>query len=94
MAKKNIDVTGPGVYRFCGNGQGIPGLPHEVTAAQAKELGLLEVLQAAIQNGNYTSATRVAEAADGGSTPPRLATPPPAPPQIETHDLERGERKE
>jgi hypothetical protein len=54
MAKKNIDVTGPGVYRFCAaGGQGIPGLPHEVTAAQAKELGLLEVLQAAIQNGNY-----------------------------------------
>ena len=51
---KKLEVSNASIYRFCAaGGQGIPGLPHEVTAAQAKELGLLEVLQAAIQNGNY-----------------------------------------
>lgn len=53
MAKKQFTMDITGAFRFCGNGQGIPGLPHEVTASQAKELGLLEVLVAAIKNGNY-----------------------------------------
>jgi hypothetical protein len=59
MAKKQkqIEISDNTMYRFCGEGQGIPGLPHEVTAAQAKGLGLLEMLQAAIQNGNYASAS-------------------------------------
>ncbi len=58
-----------GRYRFCGNGQGIPGLPHEVTSAQAAELGLLEVLQAAIQNGNYQLAPAT-QAAEGNAADP------------------------
>ena len=55
MSKKApvFDPASNTTYRFCGNGAGIPGLPHEVTARQAEALGLLEVLQAAIQNGNY-----------------------------------------
>ena len=53
MSKKNPSVETDRVYCFCGNGLGIPGLPHEVSAEQAQELGLLEVLQAAVQNGNY-----------------------------------------
>jgi hypothetical protein len=55
MVKKihPIEIDAAAVYRFNGNGAGIPGLPHEVTAAQAADLGLREVLQAAIQNGTY-----------------------------------------
>lgn len=34
-------------------GAGIPGLPHEVTEAEAEALGLLSVLREAIQNGSY-----------------------------------------
>jgi hypothetical protein len=68
MAKKQPIIDQTTVYRFCGNGQGIPGLPHEVTAIQAKELGVLDVLQAAILNGNYEpvkpSAALVAEPAE------------------------------
>ena len=68
MAKKENTIEMTGTYRFCAaGGQGIPGLPHEVTAAQAKELGLLEVLQAAIQNGNYQPVQPIsAETAEEG----------------------------
>lgn len=42
------------VYVFdTSRGAGIPGLPHEVTEAEAEALGLLSVLQEAIQNGSY-----------------------------------------
>ena len=34
-------------------GDGVPGLPHEVTDEQAKALGLEQVLQEAVQNGTY-----------------------------------------
>jgi hypothetical protein len=55
MAKKTnaIEIDDKTVYHFCGDGLGIPGLPHEVTAVQARALGLLEVLEAALRNGNY-----------------------------------------
>lgn len=53
MSKKTLILEKHHLYRFCGTGQGIPGLPHEVTVKQAEDLGLLEVLQAAVQNGNY-----------------------------------------
>ena len=53
MPKKTTTDPAALYYRFCGGGTGIPGLPHEVTAAEAEELGLLDVLQAAIENGNY-----------------------------------------
>jgi len=58
MAKKQIEheIELARTYRFCGNGMGVPGLPHEVTAAQAEELGLLDTLKAAIANGNYAAA--------------------------------------
>ena len=35
-------------------GAGVPGLPHEITEAQASEQGVLEILIAAIANGSYT----------------------------------------
>jgi hypothetical protein len=34
-------------------GDGIPGLPHEVTDEEAKALGVFETLQAAIKSGAY-----------------------------------------
>lgn len=40
-------------YKYVGDGAGIPGLPHIVTTAEAAELGETDVLQAAIQNGDY-----------------------------------------
>jgi hypothetical protein len=57
MAKKKDDgrltIDDDAVYRFCGEGLGIPGLPHEVTKAQAEKSGLLEVLQRAVELGVY-----------------------------------------
>ena len=42
------------IYVFeLARGSGVPGLPHEVSEAEAKELGLEKVLQAAIENGSY-----------------------------------------
>jgi hypothetical protein len=52
--QKDIEIDDKTVYHFCGDGQCIPGLPHEVTAVQARALGLLEVLEAALRNGNYS----------------------------------------
>lgn len=40
-------------YKFVGNGMGVPGLPHEITDDEAKELGVVEILKDAIANGNY-----------------------------------------
>lgn len=40
-------------YRFVGNGPGIPGLAHEVTAEEAKALGVEDVLAAAVARGAY-----------------------------------------
>jgi hypothetical protein len=80
MAKKQITLVkdDPTVYRFCGNGMGIPGLPHEVTPERAKQMDMLNVLEGAILNGSYKavkqtniSATHVSEIAAGGLEPPR-----------------------
>ena len=55
MAKKKvvIEIGAGTVCRFCVDGEGIPGLPHVVTRAQASGRGLLAVLNAALANGNY-----------------------------------------
>jgi hypothetical protein len=50
MSKK-IDLEKK--YRFCGNGQCVPGLPQELSLAQAQEMKVGELLEAAIANGNY-----------------------------------------
>lgn len=34
-------------------GDGVPGLPQEITAEQAAALGLDEILKAAVENGTY-----------------------------------------
>ena len=40
-------------YKFVGEGAGVPGLPHEITEEEAEALGLSELLEAAVENGNY-----------------------------------------
>jgi hypothetical protein len=40
-------------YSYVGNGMGVPGLPHEVSDDEAAEMGVLHILNAAIENGNY-----------------------------------------
>lgn len=40
-------------YKFIKNGDGIPGLPHEITDEQAKAQGLEPLLKAAIAAGAY-----------------------------------------
>lgn len=68
MPKKpmTIDITIHKVFQFCGDGAGIPGLPHEVTAKQAEDLGLLDELKAAVANGNYKPIVSAAEPAAEG----------------------------
>ena len=40
-------------YIYVGDGAGVPGLPHEITDEEAEALGLTELLEAAVENGNY-----------------------------------------
>lgn len=40
-------------YRYVGDGEGIPGLPHEISDDEAAELGVSEILKAALENGSY-----------------------------------------
>ena len=48
-------------YKFVGEGMGVPGLPHEITEEEAKELGVSDLLMEAIANGNYIEAPEVEE---------------------------------
>ena len=41
------------MYIFCGDGAGVPGLPHEISEEDARERGLLEQLLEAIRAGVY-----------------------------------------
>lgn len=41
------------VFVYVGDGEGVPGLPHQVTVSEAEAGGVLKLLEAAIQNGNY-----------------------------------------
>ena len=51
------------------SGDGVPGLPHEITDQQAKEQGLTALLQAAVDNGTYkekpAKAAKVKESNNG-----------------------------
>ncbi len=51
MAKRDKDPNTK--YIFVGPGDCIPGLPHEVTIAEAEALGMLDILTAAVLNGTY-----------------------------------------
>ena len=52
-------------YKFVGDGLGVPGLPAEIDYDEAQRSGVVPLLQAAIENGNYIE---VKEASDGGDT--------------------------
>lgn len=65
-------------YKFVGEGMGVPGLPHEISAEEAESLGVSELLKAAIENGSYT---------------PLLSSTTTSP-QIEDHDLGGDDAKE
>jgi len=54
-------------------GAGVPGLPHEITDEEAAELGVSDLLMAAIENGSYRPLT-----VDGGRLKATL-TPAPLP---------------
>lgn len=43
------------VYRYVGDGQGVPGLPHEITRGEAEKQGVLPLLDAAIAAGVYVN---------------------------------------
>jgi hypothetical protein len=58
-------------YRFIGEGAGVPGLPHELTDEEARALGVEELLQAALANGNYVEMTPTREP---GIKPPKGAS--------------------
>ena len=40
-------------YKYVGEGQGIPGLPNEISNARAKSLGVEQLLKDAIKAGVY-----------------------------------------
>ncbi len=40
-------------YKYTGEGQGVPGLPNEVSKQEAKDLGLADVLKECIKAGIY-----------------------------------------
>lgn len=44
-------------YTYQGDGLGIPGLPHRTTKEEARLLGMLETLEAAIARGDYKPET-------------------------------------
>ncbi len=44
------------IYKYIGDGAGIPGLPHEITDEEAAERGLSALLQDAIKAGAYKAA--------------------------------------
>lgn len=41
------------IYKFIGDGDGVPGLPHEVSQAEAAQLGAASLLAEAIASGTY-----------------------------------------
>lgn len=49
MDKKQKNV----VYVFVGLEAGVAGLPHEISIEEATRLGVLDILQGAVDNGLY-----------------------------------------
>lgn len=56
------------IYKYVGDGVGVPGLPHQISEDEAKQLGVSEILKDAITAGNYeleTTKKKPKEVADG-----------------------------
>lgn len=54
---KGANVRAPISYIYVGDGAGVPGLPHEISEREAKNLGLLELLRQAVRLGQYAERT-------------------------------------
>jgi hypothetical protein len=55
------------LFKYCGDGLGIAGMPHELTREQAEQLGILEKLDEAIAAGVYKTERSIEkEEADNG----------------------------
>lgn len=75
LVRRLPELTPGTTYEFCGEGLGIPGLPHQVTTEDAQALGVVDTLRAALANGSYHAVGAVV-------TPTSLAlTIPPAIPE-------------
>jgi hypothetical protein len=62
MTKKDngrLTMDDETVYRFCGSGDGVPGLPEMVTEAEAQRLGMAETLAAALKRGTYKAVIKI-----------------------------------
>lgn len=46
-------------YQYVGDGMGLPGLPNVVTDDEAKEAGVLDLLENAVQVGVYVEVKEV-----------------------------------
>lgn len=57
-------------YRYIGDGEGIPGLPHLLTAAWAEQHGVLGLMQDAIAAGKYEEITPKKAGKDAGKEKP------------------------
>lgn len=44
------------IYKYVGDGAGVPGLPHEISDEEADTLGVTDLLKAALENGSYEKA--------------------------------------
>lgn len=48
-------------YKYIGDGAGIVGLPHVVTDEEAAAAEVIDILHAALENGNYVAVETAAE---------------------------------
>ncbi len=51
-------------FKYVGNGQGVPGLPSELSDEEAKSLGVEQILKDAVKAGTFK---KVAKKSPGGS---------------------------
>lgn len=60
MAKNPDSVNDKAVWVYCGDGLGIPGLPHRLSREQAQEQQVLDAFEDAISTGVYQLETKPA----------------------------------
>lgn len=82
------------MYKFVGKGAGVPGLPHTLSREEAKKRGVEEILDAAIDNGNYEQiGGRKKSDALQDDINERLADAPPGPVILEPKKPEPKKKK-
>ncbi len=60
-------------YQYVGDGAGIIGLPHEISDEEAEQLGVGELLRAAIENGSYAPVDSDQSSVSSDQSPVRAA---------------------